>query len=138
MREPASAELVVKQTLDRYGRIDALINVAGAVPPTDLFAMTDAGWNDGLSLSPRGVAEGVQANSALPGPVMTDRRRSTLTGYAASRGLSLAEEMRRFAAKARHGRYGQVADLIALLVSPAARWMRGTAVRMDGSEAKAI
>jgi 3-oxoacyl-[acyl-carrier protein] reductase len=27
-REPASAELVVKQTLDRYGRIDALINVA--------------------------------------------------------------------------------------------------------------
>ena len=50
LREPASAELVVKQTLDRYGRIDALINVAGAVPPTDLFAMTDAGRNDGLSL----------------------------------------------------------------------------------------
>jgi 3-oxoacyl-[acyl-carrier protein] reductase len=45
-----SAELVVKQTLDRYGRIDALINVAVAVPQTDLFAMTDAGSNDGLSV----------------------------------------------------------------------------------------
>jgi len=55
LREPASAELVVKQTLDRYGRIDALINVAGAVPPTDLFAMTDAGWNDGLSLKFHGA-----------------------------------------------------------------------------------
>jgi 3-oxoacyl-[acyl-carrier protein] reductase len=42
LRVPASAEVVVKQTLDRYGRIDALINVAGAVPQTDLFAMTDA------------------------------------------------------------------------------------------------
>jgi len=50
LREPASAELVVKQTLDRYGRIDALINVAGAVLQTDLFAMIDAEWNDGLSL----------------------------------------------------------------------------------------
>ena len=44
LREPASAELAVKQTLDRYGRIDALINVAGAVLQTDLFAMIDAEW----------------------------------------------------------------------------------------------
>ena len=50
LREPASAELAVKQILDRYGRIDALINVAGAVLQTDLFAMIDAEWNDGLSL----------------------------------------------------------------------------------------
>src|ERR1051325_8952731 len=45
LREPAAADEVVKQTLDRYGRIDALINVAGAVPQTDLFAMTDTEWN---------------------------------------------------------------------------------------------
>jgi hypothetical protein len=87
-----------------------LINVAGAVPQTDLFATTDAGWNEGLSLSPRGIADGVQANSVPPGPVMTDRRRSMLTENTASRGLSLAEEMRRFAAKA-----GMVADLAGFL-----------------------
>jgi NAD(P)-dependent dehydrogenase (short-subunit alcohol dehydrogenase family) len=47
--------------------------------------------------------------------------------------------MQRFAAEA--GIYGQpeeIADLIAFLVSPAARWMTGRAVRMDGGEAKAI
>src|SRR5580692_9996279 len=42
LREPQSAELVVKGTLDRFGRIDALVNIAGAVPQTDLFEMTDA------------------------------------------------------------------------------------------------
>jgi 3-oxoacyl-[acyl-carrier protein] reductase len=196
LREPASADQVVKQTLDRHSRIDALINVAGAVPQTDLFAMTDAEWNDGLALkfhgarrltikawealksargavvltsgatalapkaalaavgtinaaiaalakafSERGVADGVQVNSVLPGPVMTDRRRTMLSRYAASQNLSLDDAMPRFAAEAGISRYGQpeeIADLMAFLVSPAARWMTGAAVRMDGGEAKAI
>jgi NAD(P)-dependent dehydrogenase (short-subunit alcohol dehydrogenase family) len=196
LQEPASAEVVVKQTLDRYRRIDALINVAGAVPQTDLFAMTDAEWNDGLALkfhgarrltikawealksargavvltsgatalapkpalaavatinaaiaalakafSERGIVDGVQVNSVLPGPVMTDRRRTMLSRYAASQNLSLDDAMPRFAAEAGISRYGQpeeIADLMAFLVSPAARWMTGAAVRMDGGEAKAI
>src|SRR5271168_3754011 len=32
MREPEAAEIIVKGTLDRFGRIDALLNIAGAVP----------------------------------------------------------------------------------------------------------
>ena len=32
LMDPASAETVVSRALDRYGRIDALINIAGAVP----------------------------------------------------------------------------------------------------------
>jgi 3-oxoacyl-[acyl-carrier protein] reductase len=196
LREPASADAVVKQTLDRHHRIDALINVAGAVPQTDLLAMTDAEWDDGLSLkfhgarrltikawealknargaivltsgatalapkpalaavatinaaiaalakafSERGIADGVQVNSVLPGPVVTDRRRSMLARYAAAQKLSLDEAMQHFAAEAGISRYGQpeeIADLMAFLVSPAARWMTGTAVRMDGGEAKAV
>jgi 3-oxoacyl-[acyl-carrier protein] reductase len=196
LREPAAADEVVKQTLDRHRRIDALVNVAGAVPQTDLFAMSDAEWNDGLALkfhgarrltikawealkrargavvltsgatalapkpalaavgtinaaiaalakafSERGIADGVQVNSVLPGPVMTDRRRAMLSRYAASHNVVLDEAMARFAAEANISRYGQpeeIADLIAFLVSPAARWMTGTAVRMDGGEAKAI
>ena len=62
-----------------------------------------------------------------------------LSRYAASHNLSLDEAMA--AAEANISRYGQpeeIADCIAFLVSPAARWMTGTAVRMDGGEAKAI
>jgi 3-oxoacyl-[acyl-carrier protein] reductase len=36
-----SAETLVKATPDRFGRIDALLNIAGAAPQIDLFEMTD-------------------------------------------------------------------------------------------------
>jgi NAD(P)-dependent dehydrogenase (short-subunit alcohol dehydrogenase family) len=196
LREPAAAAAVVAQTLARFGRIDALVNIAGAVPQTDLFAMSDAEWDDGLSLkfhgarrltlrawealkesrgavvltsgatalnpkaalaavgtinaaisalakafSERGIADGVQVNSVLPGPVMTDRRRTMLAKYATAHGLPPEEAMSRYAADAGISRFGQpeeIADLIGFLVSPAARWMTGAAVRMDGGEASAI
>jgi len=55
LREPCSAEALVHGTLDRFGRIDALVNIAGAVPQIDLFEMTDAQWEDGLALKLHGA-----------------------------------------------------------------------------------
>ena len=53
--EPEAAEIVVNGTLDRFGRIDALLNIAGAVPQIDLFEMTDAQWESGLALKLHGA-----------------------------------------------------------------------------------
>src|SRR4029077_19991909 len=55
LREPHAAEVVVKGALDRFGRIDALLNIAGAVPQIDLFEMTDAQWEDGMALKLHGA-----------------------------------------------------------------------------------
>ncbi len=55
LREPCSAETLVRGTLDRFGRIDALVNIAGAVPQIDLFEMTDAQWEDGMALKLHGA-----------------------------------------------------------------------------------
>jgi len=33
---------------------------------------------------------------------------------------------------------GEIVDLLAFMVSPAAKWMTGTSVRMDGGEIKGI
>src|ERR1700742_4717137 len=52
---PASAGVVVEAVLARFGRIDALLNVAGAVPGLDLFEMTDAQWNAGMELKFHGA-----------------------------------------------------------------------------------
>ncbi len=193
---PATAAAVVDRTMERFGRIDALLNIAGAVPQIDLFEMTDAQWESGMALklhgarrltlaawealkaskgavvlmsgnsalapkalyaavgainaaiialakafAERGLRDGVQVNSVLPGPVMTGRRRSYLEKWAPAHNVSVEDATQTFLSASGIGRYGQpeeIADLMAFLVSPAARWMTGTAVRMDGGEVQSI
>ena len=196
LSDPAAAKMVVDRTLSAFGRIDALVNIAGAVPQIDLFEMTDEAWDAGLALklhgarrltvaawpalkaakgsvvlisgnsaefpkahyaavgtinaaivalakafSDRGVADGVQVNSVLPGPVMTGRRRSYLEKWAPAHGMTVEEATERFPKEADISRYGEAEDIAALmafLVSPAAKWMTGSAIRMDGGEVKGI
>jgi NAD(P)-dependent dehydrogenase (short-subunit alcohol dehydrogenase family) len=191
-----AAKKVVEQTLARFGRIDALLNIAGAVPQIDLFEMTDQQWDAGMALklhgarrltveawpalkasqgavvlmsgnsaifpkapyaavgtinaaiialakafSDRGIADGVQVNSVLPGAVMTGRRRSYLEHWAPLHKMTVEEATEKFPKDvgiARYGRPEEIADLMAFLVSPAARWMTGSAIRMDGGEVKSI
>jgi 3-oxoacyl-[acyl-carrier protein] reductase len=191
-----SAGALVNKTLDRFGRIDALLNIAGAVPQIDLFKMTDEQWRAGTELklhgarrltiltwealkkskgsvvfmsgsaaldpkpafaavaavnaaiialakafAEQGIKDGVQVNSIIPGPVMTARRRSFMEKWAPAHNMSVEEAMKQFPEKVEISRYGQpeeIADLLAFMVSPAARWMTGTSVRMDGGEIKGI
>ena len=89
----------------------------------------------------RGIAEGVQVNSVLPGPVMTDRRRSMLEKYAATHNLGFDQAIVRFAEETGITRYGtpeDIAALIAFIVSPPAHWMTGSMLRVDGGEIKAV
>jgi NAD(P)-dependent dehydrogenase (short-subunit alcohol dehydrogenase family) len=196
LAEPAAAQTVVDQTLAAFGRIDALLNIAGAVPQIDLFDMTDAQWDGGLALklhgarrltiaawpalkaakgsvvlmsgnsalfpkapyaavgtinaaivalakafSDRGITDGVQVNSVLPGPVMTGRRQSYLEHWAPLHGMSVEEATVKFPQEAGIARYGapeEIAELMAFLVSPGARWMTGSTLRMDGGEVKSV
>ena len=50
-----ASETVVDRTLERFGRIDALLNIAGAVPQIDLFEMTDEQWKTGMELKLHGA-----------------------------------------------------------------------------------
>ncbi|SCB18511.1 SDR family oxidoreductase [Rhizobium hainanense] len=196
LAEPTAAQSVVDETLAAFARIDALLNIAGAVPQIDLFDMTDQQWDDGLALklhgarrltiaawpalkksrgsvvlmsgnsaifpkapyaavgtinaaiialakafSDRGIADGVQVNSVLPGPVMTGRRRSYLEHWAPLHGMTVDDATAKFPEEAGIARYGEpeeIAELMAFLVSPGARWMTGSALRMDGGEVKSV
>jgi 3-oxoacyl-[acyl-carrier protein] reductase len=196
LREPAAAKSLVDGTMKQLGRIDALVNIAGAVPQIDLLEMTDAQWEDGLALklhgarritvhawnalkeskgsvvftsgnsaqapksayaavatinaaivamarafAERGIKDGVQVNSVLPGPVLTNRRKTYMEKYAPAHNMTLDEAMEKFPTEAGISRYGQpeeIAELMAFLVSPQAKWMTGSAVRMDGGEIKGV
>ena len=192
---PAASE-VVRQAVAAFGRIDALVNIAGAVPQVDVLEMTDAQWDGGFALklhgarrltvqawpalkasrgsvvftsgnsalfpkagyaavgtvnaaivalakafADKGLPDGIQVNSVLPGPVMTGRRRSYLEHWAPAHGMSVEEATLKFPKEAGIERYGEpeeIAALMAFLVSPQAKWMTGSAVRMDGGEVKSV
>ena len=55
LRQPQAAKSIIEGTLERFGRIDALLNIAGAVPQIDLFQMTDAQWDDSMALKLNGA-----------------------------------------------------------------------------------
>jgi 3-oxoacyl-[acyl-carrier protein] reductase len=196
LRQPQSPRTIVEETQERFGRIDALLNIAGAVPQIDLFQMTDAQWDDGMALklngarrltlqawdalkassgsvvfmsgnaafNPRpanaavatinaainalarafaeqGIKDGVQVNSVSPGAVMTGRRRAFLESWGPAHNLTVEEGIRKFPEQAGIARFGkpeEIADLMSYLISPAAKWMTGVSVRMDGGEIKGI
>lgn len=55
----------------------------------------------------RGINDGIQVNTILPGSVITDRRRSMLQDYADTHGLELDAATERFAAEMGIARYGR-------------------------------
>jgi 3-oxoacyl-[acyl-carrier protein] reductase len=196
LRQPQAARSIIEGTLERFGRIDALLNIAGAVPQIDLFQMTDAQWDDGMALkfhgarrltieawdalkasngsvvfmsgsaafapkpgyaavaainaaidalakafAEQGIKDGVQVNSVSPGAVMTGRRQFFFEKWAPAHNLTVEEAIKQFPEQAGISRLGkpeEVADLMAYLVSPVAKWMTGSSVRMDGGEIKGI
>jgi 3-oxoacyl-[acyl-carrier protein] reductase len=196
LAQPSAAKLVVEQTLQAFGQIDALLNIAGAVPQINLFEMADEQWEVGMALklhgarrltiaawpalkqakgsvvlmsgnsgifpkapyaavgtinaaitalakafSDQGIEDGVQVNSVLPGAVMTGRRRSYLEHWAPLHKMTVEEATAKFPKEAGIARYGEpeeIAELMAFLVSPGARWMTGSTLRMDGGEVKSI
>lgn len=191
-----ASAMVVKAALERCGRIDALLNIAGAVPQIDLFEMTDEQWYAGMELklhgarrltirawdalkkskgsvvfmsgsaaldpkpgfaavaatnaaiialakafAEQGIKDGVQVNSIVPGAVMTGRRQSFLEKWAPAHNMTVEEATKKFPEEAGISRYGQpeeIADLLGFMVSPAAKWMTGASIRMDGGEIKGI
>jgi 3-oxoacyl-[acyl-carrier protein] reductase len=50
LRTPESAAAVVAATIAKFGRIDLLVNNAGATRRGDFFELTDADWDDGFAL----------------------------------------------------------------------------------------
>ncbi len=50
LRTPGSAATIIEQTFSAFGRVDLLVNNAGATRRGDFFDLTDEDWQDGLAL----------------------------------------------------------------------------------------
>lgn len=72
--EPADLQRLVDATLERYGRIDALVNNTGHPPKGDLLAIQDADWHLGLDL----ILLSVVRLARLVTPVMAEAGGGTI------------------------------------------------------------
>jgi 3-oxoacyl-[acyl-carrier protein] reductase len=89
----------------------------------------------------RGIVDDVQVNSVSPGVIITDRRMAMLERAAAAKEINIEEAKQSFLKQAGIARFGtaeEIADLMAFAVSPAAHWMTGTVLRMDGGEVRSV
>jgi NAD(P)-dependent dehydrogenase (short-subunit alcohol dehydrogenase family) len=50
LRSPDAADAVVNEALQAYGRIDSIVNNAGATKHGDFFELSEADWADGFAL----------------------------------------------------------------------------------------
>ncbi|MFI5006703.1 MAG: SDR family NAD(P)-dependent oxidoreductase [Solirubrobacterales bacterium] len=179
-KEP-DARALVARTVEAFGRLDVLVNNAGAYPMAGVLEMTAAQWDEVIAANLTSVYLGTQAaarqmvaqggggaivnitsieadtpapahshyNAAKAGAAMYTRAAAQELGphgirvNAVAPGLIWREGLEeawpdgvaRFLEAAPLGRLGQpgdVADACLFLASPAARWITGASLTVDG------
>ncbi|MEV8045934.1 SDR family oxidoreductase [Streptomyces griseoluteus] len=85
---------LVSRTVDRYGRIDVLVNNAGVAPISPLAALDTEGWSAMIDVNLRGMLNGVAA--ALP--VFREQGSGHLVSIVSVAGLTVSPSMAVYAA----------------------------------------
>lgn len=114
----------------------SVIGKATAIRPASDFSSIILVAREGEQLAEE---DGVQVNCVSPGAVLTGRRLGMFEKSAAKRNISLEDVKRTFLKQAGVSRFGEpeeIAELFAFVVSPKARYITGTVLRMDSGEVK--
>lgn len=88
-----------------------------------------------------GIRDGVQVNAVNPGSIRTERYLRMLDATAADQGIDAQTAERRMIESARTTRIGEpgdIAALVAFVVSPEGRFLQGSLIDMDGGATKVI
>lgn len=122
----------------KYGRIINVISTSVKIPIAGLGVSNTvrgavASWAKTLSLEL--APFGITVNSVLPGFTETERLFSLIKAKAAKAGKTdgeMASEMKQEAPAGRFGSSEEIAALVAFLATPAAAYINGTNIPVDG------
>ncbi len=128
----------------KYGRIINIISTSVKIPIKGLGVSNSvrgavANWSKTLAneLGPFGIT----VNNVLPGATMTGRLEAVLSGKAAQSGKSIDElklEMIEEIPAKRIGEPHEIAAVVGFLASPAAGYVNGTNIAVDGGRTGAL
>ena len=127
-----------------YGRIINVISSSVKIPIANLGVSNTiraavASW--AKTLSNEVAAQGITVNSVLPGYIDTGRLRSLIEANARKSGQSPEAVEANMISTIPAGRFGntaEIAQLIAFLASPAASYVNGTSIPVDGGRTGTI
>tara|TARA_Y100001972_G_scaffold129303_1_gene196410 strand:+ start:9411 stop:10184 length:774 start_codon:yes stop_codon:yes gene_type:complete len=122
----------------QYGRFINIISTSVKIPIKGLGVSNTvrgamASWSKTLSLELGQY--GITVNNILPGFIDTDRLQSLITSIAEARGVTkdeVAGEMKTTIPAGRFGDAGEIGKLAAFLASPAAAYINGVNIPVDG------
>ncbi len=147
-RHVLSAHLLVRRVLPGmaaagFGRIVNVISTSVYEPIPNLGVSNTtraamAGWAKTIAGE---LPPGVTINNVLPGFTNTDRLRELMTETAARRGVPVATIEAEWRAQTPEGRLADPAEIaaaIAFLASPAASFVRGVSLSVDGGRLRSI
>lgn len=129
---------------EKYGRVLNIISTSVKQPIPGLGVSNSirgamAGWAKTLSIE---VAKhGVTVNNILPGATTTERLSEIVQAKSLKLGLSLSvveEEMRKEIPMGRFGEPDEFGAVVAFLASPAASYVSGVSIPVDGGRTGAI
>jgi len=127
-----------------YGRLVNIISTSVKEPIPNLGVSNTvraavAGW--AKTLAGELAADGITVNNVLPGFTETGRLASLIAGRARARGISedaVAEAMRAQVPAARFGQPEEIAAVAAFLCTPAAAYVNGVSVAVDGGRTHSL
>lgn len=127
-----------------YGRIVNVISTSVKEPIAGLGVSNTvraavAGW--AKTLSAELAADGITVNNVLPGYTRTQRLDGLLAAQAAASGRSedeIAQGMLATVPARRFGEAGEIAAVIAFLCTPAAAYVNGVSIAVDGGRTRAL
>lgn len=123
-----------------YGRIINIISTSVKAPLKNLGVSNTTRWAVAAwakTLANELAQHGITVNNVLPGSTLTDRLEKLFSATAAARNVSpatVAEEWRNEIPMKRFGEAHEVAAMAAFLASPAASYVTGTSIAVDGGK----
>ncbi|MET0634744.1 MAG: SDR family oxidoreductase [Chitinophagaceae bacterium] len=127
-----------------YGRIINIVSTSVKIPIANLgvsntIRAATAGWSKTLSLEV--AKDGITVNNVLPGYTQTGRLDYIIAANAGKQQVSVKEMAERMKAQIPARRFGkpeELAAMVAFLASPAASYVNGTNIPVDGGSTGAF
>lgn len=129
---------------EMYGRVINIVSTSVKQPIEGLGVSNTirgamASWSKTLATELGGF--GITVNNVLPGATETERLTSIISGKAAKTGQTTDEVRRAMLDEIPAGRFAtpfEIANAVAFLASPAASYINGTSILVDGGRTRAL